>query len=65
MGIKVRGSIGELCNQGCSKGNNDINKLELHNRKANLTCGQNTSRKDFNNITSCYFQKRSSSKTTS
>lgn len=50
MGIEVRGSIGELRSQGCSRRNNDINKLELHNQRAKSACAQGASQKDLNNI---------------
>jgi len=43
MGTKVGGSIGELCNQGYNKGNNDINKLALHNKRTKSACGQSAS----------------------
>jgi len=55
VGIKARRSTGELCNQGCSKGINDINKLVLHNKGAKFACGQSASRKDLDKITGCCF----------
>jgi hypothetical protein len=54
VGIEVGGSIGELCNQEYSKGNNDINKLALHNKMTKFACGQSTSWKDSDDITSYY-----------
>jgi len=62
VGIVAGGSIGKLCNQGCSKGSNDINKLVLHNKKAKFACGQNASQKDLDGIMGCYFKSKSSSK---
>ncbi len=58
MGIKAKGCIGKLCSQGCSKGNNDINKLALHNKRAKSGCGQSASWKDPNNITSLLFLEK-------
>jgi hypothetical protein len=52
MGIEARGCTRKLCSQGCSKGNNDINKLTLHNKRAKSACGQSAFQKDPNNITS-------------
>jgi hypothetical protein len=45
MGIEAGGSIRELCNQRCSKGSNDINKLALCNKRAKFACGQSASQK--------------------
>ncbi len=65
MGVKVGGSIRELCIQGCSKGSNDINWLALHNKKAKFACDQSASRKEHDDITNCHFQNISFSKITS
>jgi hypothetical protein len=54
MGIEVGGSIRELCSQGYSKGNNDINKLALHNKMTKSACGQSASWKDSNDTTGYY-----------
>ncbi len=59
MGTKVGGSIRELCNQGCSKGNNDINKLALCNKRVKFACGQSASQKDPHCITNSHFQSKS------
>ncbi len=55
MGIKARGSIRELCNQGCSKGSNDINKLALCNKRAKFACGESAFHKDPHHITNSHF----------
>jgi hypothetical protein len=64
VGTKAGGSIRELCNQGCSKGNNDINKLVLCNKRAKFACGQNASQKDRHCITSSHFRSKSLRKIT-
>ncbi len=62
MGVKAGKFIGELCTQGPIEGSNDINHLTLHNKRTKSTCGQNTYRKEPNNITGYYFQSRPPSK---
>jgi hypothetical protein len=39
VGTKAGGFTKKLCSQGCSKGNNDMNKLMLCNKRAKFACG--------------------------
>jgi len=61
VGAKVGRSIGELCTQGHTKGNNDIDHLALHNKRTKSAHGPNTFQKEPNDIMSCYFQNKSPS----